>query len=68
MNSIKGQLFVIDALLKDDAKAAKKIVADYEPEYPSIRAYLDAIDEMILDKDAVVYDENGNAKIDFQNI
>ena len=50
-----------------DGSAAKKIVADYTPEYPSIRAYLDAIDQMILDKDAVVYDENGNATVDFKN-
>lgn len=67
VNSVKAQLFVIDALLCDSGSAARKIVADYEPEYPSIRAYLDAIDQMVLDKDAVVYDENGNVSVDFQN-
>lgn len=67
MNSIKAQLFVIDALLCDEGSAAKKIVAAYKPEYPSVKAYLEAIDMMVLDKDAVVYDADGNATVDFQN-
>ena len=29
--------------------------------------FQDAIDQMVLDKDAVVYDENGNVSVDFQN-
>ena len=68
VNSTKAQLFVIDALLENGAAAAKKIVAEYEPEYPSIHAYLEAIDAFVLDKDAVKYDENGNVSVDFQNI
>lgn len=67
VNAVKAQLFVADALLRDDATAARKIIADYQPQYPSIRAYLDAINELILDKDAVRYDENGNAVVDFKN-
>lgn len=67
VNAVKAQLFVADALLRDDAAAARKIIADYQPQYPSIRAYLDAINELILDKDAVRYDENGNAVLDFKN-
>ena len=49
------------------AKAAKEIIANYKPQYPSIKAYLDAIDALTLDKDAVKYDEKGNVTIDFQN-
>ena len=67
VNSVKAQLFVIDALLANDAVSAKKIIADYKPEYPSIAAYFEAINDLILDKDAVVYDEDGNATVDFQN-
>ncbi len=66
VNSVKAQLFVIDALLGNDAEAAKQIVADYEPQYPSIKAFFEAINEMFLDKDAVVYDEDGNVTIDFK--
>ncbi|MBQ1270128.1 MAG: hypothetical protein IIY11_00570, partial [Clostridia bacterium] len=68
VNSAKAQLFVVDALLSGEAAKAKEIIANYEPQYPSIKAYLEAINELILDKDAVVYDENGNATVDFQNI
>ena len=65
-NSAKAQLFVTEELLSNDAAKAKEIIANYEPQFGSIREYLDAIDELTLDKDAVVYDENGNATIDFQ--
>ena len=68
VNSAKAQLFVTDALLSNDAAAAKEIIDQYEPQYPSIKAYFEAINDLILDKDAVKYDENGNATVDFQNI
>jgi len=67
VNAAKVELFLADALLSDDAKAAKEIIANYKPQYPSIKAYLDAIDALTLDKDAVKYDAKGNVTIDFQN-
>ena len=67
VNSAKAQLFVADALLCNDAAAAKKIIADYEPEFASIADYFAAVNELALDKDAVVYDEDGNATVDFKN-
>jgi len=67
-NSAKVQLFIIDELLKNDAATAKEIIANYKAPYSSIKEYLNAVDEIMLDKDAVTYDENGNAKVDFQNI
>jgi len=67
VNSAKAQLLVIDALLSEDGAAARKIVEGYSPEYPSIKAYLEALDEVFLDKDAVKYDEKGNATVDYQN-
>ncbi len=66
-NSAKAQLFVADALLSDDAKRAQEIIAGYQPKYPSIQAYFAAVDAMFLDKDAVQYDANGNATLDYQN-
>ena len=68
VNSAKAQLLVTDALLSNEAAAAKEIIANYKPQYSSIAEYLKAIDEIALDKDAVKYDENGNAVVDFQNI
>lgn len=67
VNSVKAQLFVADALLSEGAAAAKKIVADYKPLYPSIKAYFEAVDSMILDKDAVLYGEDGTVRVDFSN-
>lgn len=67
VNSAKAQLFVTDALLGNNAAAAKEIIKKYKPVYPSIREYLKAINDFILDKDVVKYDENGNVTIDFQN-
>ncbi|MBQ6593008.1 MAG: hypothetical protein IJH98_08985, partial [Solobacterium sp.] len=67
VNSAKGQLFVIDALLSDDAANAKQIIANYKPVYGSIKEYFDDVNDFFLDKDAVVYDEKGNATVDFKN-
>ena len=62
--SAKSQLFVAEALLENDAAAAKEITANYKPEYPSIAAYFEAVNELILDKDAVIYNEDGSITID----
>ncbi len=68
VNSVKAQLFVADALLSNGGAAAKEICANYKPQYPSIKAYFEAVNDLILDKDAVKYDEKGNATVDFQNV
>ncbi len=67
VNAVKAQLFVADALLCDGAARAREIVANYKPQYPSIKAYFESLDTFFLDKDAVRYDENGGAVVDFQN-
>ena len=61
VDSAKAQLLVLDALLKNSAAAAKDVIVKFKPRYPSIKAYLKAIDELFFDKEAVVYDENGHA-------
>ena len=63
MNSAKAQLLVADALLGDDAAAAKKIIDGYRPAFSSIKEYFSFIDTLALDKDAVQYDEGGNATV-----
>ncbi|MCF0151192.1 MAG: amidohydrolase [Firmicutes bacterium] len=65
-NAAKAQLFVADALLSNDAANAKKILADFKPQFASIPEYFAYINQLMLDKDAVKYDENGNATVDFQ--
>ncbi|MBE6884380.1 MAG: amidohydrolase [Ruminococcaceae bacterium] len=68
VNSAKAQLFVVDALLSNNAAEAKEIIAEYKPQYPSIKEFLEELDGFIMDKNAVVYDENGNATVDFQKV
>ncbi len=67
VNAAKAQLLAADALLCGGADQAQRIVSGYKPQYPSIPAYLAAIDQLFLEKDAVVYDEAGNARVDYQN-
>ena len=38
-----------------------------DTDFASVPEILDAINELFLDKDAVQYDEHGNATVDFQN-
>ena len=68
VNSAKAQLFVAEALLCENGAAAREIIDGYKPLYPSKEAFFEAIDKIMLDKDAVVYDEHGNATVDFQNV
>ena len=68
VNAAKAELFVADALLSGDAARAKEIMANYKPVYPSIKAYFEAVDSLVLDKEAVVYDENGAAVVDYLNL
>ena len=67
VNSAKAQLFVAEKLLSNDAAAAKEIIANYKPAYPSAKALIDTVNKLIMDKDAVVYDADGNATVSFQN-
>lgn len=67
LGSAKAQLLVTEALLENGGVKAQQIVDNYEPLYPSIQAYFEDINKLFLDKDAVVYDENGRVTVDFLN-
>lgn len=67
VNSAKAQLFVADQLLMDDAANAKRIIANYKPQFPSIAAYFEEMDKLFLDKDAVIYSEDGKVTLDYCN-
>lgn len=67
VNSAKAQLLLADALLKDGAAAARSIIQNYKPPYASISEYLAAIDTLVLDKEAVAYNEDGSATVVFAN-
>lgn len=65
MNSIRFLLFITDELLADNAKKAADICAQFKYQFKSIPEYLKYIDEITLDKDAVIYSESGSAVLDY---
>ncbi len=56
----KSHALMLELLLSDGAARAKEIIADFTPRFPSIPDYLAYMDSLILDRDAVRYDEDGN--------
>ena len=63
VDSAKAQILVLDALLRDSASSAREIIGKFKPRYPSIRAYLEAADEIFLDSEAVEYGDDGRASV-----
>lgn len=63
VKSAISQVLVAEAVLKDDAKAAKEIIAAYKPEFPSVKEYLEFMDSMMADIDAVTYNEDGTVTV-----
>ena len=64
-----AQCLVLTAakLLSDDAQLAKKVIAEGKPYFASKEDYLKAIDALTMDKDAVIYNEDGTVTLDFCN-
>lgn len=56
---------MVDMLLKEDAALGKKVVAEAKPLFASKEEYLAAIDKLNMDKDAVVYNEDGTVTLDY---
>ena len=52
-------------LLENDAARAKKVLAEAKPYFKSKEEYLAAIDNLTMDKDAVIYNEDGTVTLDF---
>ena len=51
--------------LENDAARAKKVLAEAKPYFKSKDEYLAAIDNLTMDKDAVIYNEDGTVTLDF---
>ena len=62
----KGMICMTNLLLKDDAARARKIVAEFEPSFASMEEYFACIDKLDMDKDAVIYNEDGTVTLDYQ--
>lgn len=63
--SAKFQLVFLHELLKDDAKEAKRVIANAHPTYKTKKEYFEAIDCFMKDKEAVIYNEDGTVTLDF---
>lgn len=59
----KWQVMMAYLLLKDGAERAKKIVAEFEPQFASIKEYLDFLDTIDRDGDRITYNDDNTATI-----
>ena len=63
--SAKFQLAYLHELLKDDAAEAKRVIANSNPTYKTKAEYFAAIDGFFMDKECVIYEEDGTVTLDF---
>lgn len=67
VNAAKAQLIMAHLLLKDDAAAARQVKATAKLPYSSIQAYLTEVDGLFLDADAVTYEGDTAAALNWGN-
>lgn len=59
------QLIYLSIILGDGAAEAKRIIAEYEPDFPSMQDYFAYIDKINLDIDAVRYEGDNTAVLNY---
>ena len=62
VKSAQVQLIALKLLLENGGARAKEIVENYEPEFDSMKAYFDYVDDLNLDAEAVSY-KDGQAML-----
>ena len=65
VTSAKVQAAFLVRLLENDAAEAKRVLSEGRQDYPTIVEYLAQIDDLCIDKQAVVYDEERGAQLTF---
>ena len=63
VDSAKWQLLMLKLLLEGDAARAKTVIAEYQPAFPSAKAFLDYQDSINSSGDRIEYHEDGTATI-----
>ncbi len=63
IGSAKLQLAMLLILLGDDAKRAKKVIAECKPPFATIKDYLDYMDSLVDSGERIEYTDDGNAKV-----
>ena len=66
VNSAKFQIGLIRKLLCNDAKEAKDIISKFTPTFKSIDEYLENKEKMNMQKDTVIFNENGTITLDYK--
>jgi len=64
VGSCKLQVILLDALLGNEAAEAKQVMATTKVAFPNKADFFKTIDQMFLDKQAVIYGEDGNVSLD----
>ncbi len=67
VNPAKALCLMAYKLLEGDGAAAKKVIAEAKPVFKSQQEFLDFIDQLTLDVDAVTYCEDGTVSIQYKN-
>lgn len=65
VDSAKIQVNAAVMLLENGAALAKEIIKNNSPAYSSIKEFLAATDEIDLEREAVIYEDNGNVSLCF---
>ncbi len=61
----KVEVLMLELLLRDGAKRAISIKENFVPTFATMEEYFACIDSMDMDKDAVIYNEDGTVTLDF---
>jgi len=61
----KVEVLMLELLLRDGAKRAKEIKANFVPTFATMAEYFACVDALDMDKDAVIFNEDGTVTLDF---
>ncbi len=67
VNGVKAEVGLIYALLSNKAEKAKKVITNFKPLFASIDEYLAHKNSLALDKDTVIFNDDGTVTIDYKN-
>ena len=56
---------LLELLLSEGAQNAKRVLADRQTVYPTIQDYFSSVDQLFMDKKAVLLHEDGTVTLDF---
>ncbi len=65
VESCKLQLIITEALLGGDANGARRVIDGFKPRFKTYGEFFAEIDSIFLDKQAVIYGDDGRVTLDF---